>query len=202
MAVEQDIIAVDLDDVLFDFVGYFFTWHNQQYGTALERKDMVLGAMIWDVWGGTKEEAAERIPAFFHDIDMLNIPPIPGAMAALHQLKESYGFHIVSARDRSTKEVSTAWIENYFPGVFMGVSLGIATPTDQTGSMSKAEMCLQIGAKTLIDDQVVHIQAALDAGQQVLLFGDNPWNQVPTLPSGATRVSDWWAVLDVLQPAY
>lgn len=193
MTLEKHTIAVDLDDVLFDFIGYFFEWHNQQYGTEIEREDMGMGRLIWDVWDGTKEEAAERIPTFFQDVDMFSMPPMEGAVKALNRLKERFRMYVISARDTSAVKVSESWIEKYFSGVFEEVHLGIANPMDQGEGVSKAEMCVQVGAKLLIDDQIVHARECANLGIKLLVLGDNPWSRERTLPLNSYRVRNWIA---------
>ncbi len=190
-------IAVDLDDVLFDFVGRFFRWHNERFGSNLQVQDMVF-ERLWQVWGGTKEEAAERIPRFFHEVDLLNLGPIHGAIAALDKLKLLYKLAVVSARDPSTTAITRVWIEKYFPGLFDQIALGIANPLDRSKLMSKAEVCMRLGAGVLVDDQLVHAYECAEAGIRALLFGHNPWNRSDTLPPNVVRVRDWDAVCEVL----
>ena len=197
MVEQQPTIAVDLDDVLFDFIGAFFRWHNQRYGTNLQAQDMVFDR-IWDVWGGTKEEAAERVPSFFREVDLLRLEPIPGAVEALNKLKARYQLTVISARDTATSSVTRAWIDKYFPGIFDEVALGIANPIGHSRPMTKAEVCRRNGVSVLVDDQLVHAQECAEAGIRVLLFGDSPWNQSETLPPTVVRVEDWVAVCGVL----
>jgi 5'(3')-deoxyribonucleotidase len=194
---EKPLIAVDLDDVLFDFIGYFFQWHNQRYQTALTPQDMVAGK-LWDVWGGTREQARKRVPAFFGEIDLLAIKPIPGAQESLERLMHVYRFAIVSSRDPSTLTISETWIEKYFPGVFNPIYLGVANPMSDVKPITKAELCKQYGARILIDDQLVNAEACVDEGIHVLLFGDYPWNQAESLSKGIIRAKDWSAVLSQL----
>ena len=191
------MVAVDLDDVLFDFLGYFFKWHNEHYGTDLLPEEMVYST-IWEAWGGTREEAAERVPMFFHEIDMLNIAPIEGAVPALNRLKGQFRLAIISARDSSTKNVTRAWIDEYFKDIFDHIVLGIGNPLAETRAMTKAEVCRQLGADVLIDDQLRHARDVAEAGIPVLLFGDTPSNQANSLPPDVMRVQDWAHVLNVL----
>jgi uncharacterized HAD superfamily protein len=191
------MVAVDLDDVLFDFLGYFFKWHNEQYGTNLRPEQMVYST-IWEAWGGTREEAAERVPRFFHEIDMLNISPIEGAVPALERLKDQFRLAIISARDSSTTKVTRAWIDEYFRDIFNHIVLGIGNPLAETGATTKAEVCRQLGADVLIDDQLRHARDVAEAGIPVLLFGDSASNQAASLPQDVRRVQDWAHVLSIL----
>lgn len=186
-------LGVDLDDVLFDFIGHFFKWHNQRYGTALRFEDMTR-RKLWQVWGGTPEEAQERIPTFFREIDMLRIEPIAGSIEALAALRQRYRLTVISARDPGTLANTERWLARHFPNTFDQIELGLSNPLDQTRPMSKAEFCQRNGIELLIDDQLVNAESCAEAGIRVLLYGDLPWNQSDGLPIGVERVPDWTAV--------
>ena len=194
----QHTIAVDMDDVLFDFIDYFFDWHDQQYGTALQVSDVVADA-FWEVWGGTREEAAERIPRFWAESDLLAMEPMPGAVDALHALKTHYRLIVISARDTRTTDISRAWLDRYFDGIFDDATLGISDPMRHPDKrLTKADLCLQLGVHALIDDQLRNVQECADVGIRGILFGDSSWNQSDTLPKGVVRVADWDSVREVL----
>ena len=199
MVETRPAIAVDIDDVLFDFMGHFLRWHNQRHETNLHVEDMV-STQLWKIWGGSKEEAAERVPAFFREANLLSFEPIPGAVEALDKLKAVYQLTVISARDRATASASRAWIDKYFPDIFHEVTLGISNPMVHSRSMTKAELCKQNGVSVLIDDQLVHAEECARVGIRALLFGDRPWNQSETLPPTVVRVMDWATVCDVLLP--
>lgn len=191
-------IAVDLDDVLFDFVGEFFAWHNKVYGTQLDPHRTVFDK-LWEAWGGTKDEAAERVPHFFHEVNMQHVEPIEGAVSALSSLKESCSLSIVSARHPSTEGATMDWLATYFSDSFDEVIVGIGNPISDGMILSKAEVCVDIGASVLIEDQLIHALGAADAGCPVVLFGDRPWNQASELPSNVRRAEDWPQVQHILQ---
>jgi hypothetical protein len=65
--------------------------------------------------------------------------------------------------------------------------------------MSKAQVCQKIGASTLIDDQLVHIEECAKLGIRVLLFGMRPWNQRDGLPARVDRVDNWGSVSQALR---
>ena len=190
-------IAIDLDDVLFDFIGYFFEWHNHKFGTAFKPNDMVYD-FLWEVWDGTKEDAGERVELFFKEIDMLSMGPIAGAYEVLTRLKEKYDLYIVSARPKSTYQDTAAWLDKYFTGIFQEVELGIGNPLADGRILSKAELCRQKGIETLVDDQLVHALACSKLGIETLLFGNHGWNQTNNLPPGTSRVQDWFEIGRIL----
>jgi len=194
---KQSLIAVDMDDVLFDFLGEFFLWHNAVFGSQYQAADMVY-AKLWEVWGGTKQEALERILRFWDERDLIPIEPISGAREALNELKKHYRLAVVSARFENTLESSQEWLDHYFPELFDEVILGISDPMAEERQRSKAEVCVDIGAKLLIDDQLVHAEECRKVGIEVLLFGDQAHNQSDMLPAGVIRVADWQAIVDLL----
>lgn len=195
---EQPKVAVDIDDVLFDFVSRFLQWHDRRYRTNLRFEDVVFGVQLWEVWGGTKEETVERIPSFFREVDLLNLEPIAGAVEVLRKLKGTYQLAVVSARDNTVAPLSRAWIDKYFTDVFDEVVLGIANPYAQSRPIAKSELCRRIGASIMIDDELLHAAGCAQAGIRALLFGDYPWNQAETLPPNVVRVANWDDVCRVL----
>lgn len=193
------LIAVDLDDVLFDFLGYFFHWHNDKYGSSLQKQDMVFDK-IWDAWGGTKEEATERIPLFWRETEILEIEPISGSFETLKKLETTHRFVVISARDAASSNKTKAWFGKYFPGIFEEITLGISDPMAHEKPMTKAELCKQLNANLLIDDQIVHAIECAKVGIRVLLFGNHPHNQSAVLPKTVVRVKDWDDVGRTLLP--
>lgn len=191
-ATNLEVIAVDLDDVLFDFIGHFFDWHNRVYGTHIRREDMIFET-LWEAWDGTKTEAMERVPRFFNQPEHLQLEPIPGSVEVLDRLRHRYRLHIVSAREPEAADSTLAWIDKHFEGIFEGVNLGIANPT-RPKPQTKAEVCQRLGATTLIDDQLIHIDECVRLGIRVLLYGNQVWNRTDQLPLLATRVADWQEV--------
>lgn len=190
-------IAVDLDDVLFDFIGHFFDWHNEAYDTELQAEDMV-HEFLWEVWGGTREQAAERVPRFFREINMAELDPMEGAVSALKRLRQDFRWIVISARDPAAADATRAWIDGFFPDVFEDIALGAGNPLPGNPKTTKADLCVEMGADLLLDDQLVNARQVAEAGIPVLLFGDRPWNQADSLPRNVQRVQDWPDVVSLL----
>ncbi|MFQ5967860.1 MAG: hypothetical protein ACE5MI_09645 [Acidimicrobiia bacterium] len=195
---ERITVVFDLDDVLFDFVTPFFEWHNRRYGTDLTPEDLATAKYLFEAWGGTKEEAIERLALFFREVDVLGLKPIPGAVECLEGLQAKYQLAVVSARDPDFAAVTEAWIEKYFAGVFDPVILGVGHSERGERPVTKASVCRQIRAGVLVDDQVAHLTGAAEEGLRALLFGRYPWNQTQPLPPNALRVADWSEVCAAL----
>lgn len=188
---ERITVVFDLDDVLFAFVVPFLEWHNRRYGTDLTLEDLASARYLFEAWGGTTEEAIERVPLFFREVDVLGLEPIPGAVECLDRLEAEYHLVVVTARDREFAGVTEPWIEKYFPGVFDRVILGVGHSERGERSVTKADVCRQIGASVMVDDQVAHLAGAAENGIRTLLFGRYPWNESQPLPPNTLRVADW-----------
>lgn len=197
MVAQEHTIAVDLDDVLFDFIGNFFEWHNQRYGTSFTEADLASGT-LWELWGGTKADAQERIPRFWSEIDHLSILPMPGSPEALQLLRQRFRLVLISARDPADSPLTGAWLDKYFGDSFEEIRLGISNPMARSKPLTKAQVCRDLGATTLIDDQLIHAEECIALGIRMILLGLRAWNRSDGLPAGVQRAEDWSAAVRAL----
>jgi hypothetical protein len=77
-------LAIDLDEVLGQFVQALAKFHNSAYPSA----SMLDAASFFsyrfaDVWGGDDAESIEKVHAFFQSDFFLNIPVVEGAVAGV-----------------------------------------------------------------------------------------------------------------------
>lgn len=133
------------------------------------------------------------------------ILPIEGAqegIAALRQL--GYRLIIITARNEHTRDASWEWTQRHFPGCFEEIictgqfalqqRLDGVPGADQDNvvpkKLTKAEVCIRIGAKLLIDDSLENAMTCAEyvspngdgVAPPVLLFGDYQWNKRLSLP--------------------
>lgn len=183
-------IGIDLDDVAVDSITAIIGFHNEKSGACLTKGDRH-SYNLWEVWGGTREEAIEKVNEFFATDTAWDLDPMPGSVKALTALKEKgHELFIITARDKDSVGKTEKWIEKNFPRLFAGVHFGNAY--NLSGEpRKKSEMCKEVGVEMLVDD---HLENAFDcaaAGIRVLLF-DQPWNrQELTLPKNVERVFSW-----------
>ncbi len=187
----RPLLVTDLDDVLFGFTASFFDWHNGRFGTRLSIEDLAEARYLFEAWGGTKEQAVERMAMFFDEADVLGLQPLDGAFACLSDLKSRYDLVVVSAKDPAYEAVTLEWIDRHFGGVFDRVILGIGHSERGEGAVTKVDVCRDLGAAVMIDDQIGHLAGADRFGIRPILFGDYPWNRGEELPSGVHRAADW-----------
>jgi 5'(3')-deoxyribonucleotidase len=190
---KRQIIAVDIDDVLFPYVLEVVEHYNMSKGGKLSIDDFHTYHFM-EVWGGNEDEATE-IAHGIHRRDFLHTLPVVGAKAALAELAKRYELHIVTSRPAIFEQKTKEWVEKYFPGIFMRVDV-VGNHYDGSATHSKVEVCQELGSSYLIDDQPKYIQECADKGMRGILFGDYGWNRNAQLPLGVTRGKDWAAVLE------
>ena len=61
---KKPTLAVDMDEVLVDFLGGLIKWHNATHGTSFVKSDFQ-SYYFHDTWGGTLAEGVEKVHAFF-----------------------------------------------------------------------------------------------------------------------------------------
>lgn len=181
-------IAIDVDDVLADFLPTLLLFYNKQYGVNYE-KNHFKSYHLWETWGGTREEAIDKVFEFYDAEEFNNIPVIPGAQHVVNELRQNHELVIVTARPEAIREKTESWINRHFPKTFSTVH--IANRFSKSGPQTtKAEICEKNGIDMLIDDSLDYALQSVAPHRRILLF-DNPWNQHPELPTGITRVHSW-----------
>jgi 5'(3')-deoxyribonucleotidase len=191
---KKQTIAVDVDDVLSASAEGFTTFSNQRWGHQLIPDDY---QEEWaEVWNVTLEEAMRRSDEFHLSGVIKDYKQVEGAFTVLKKLSKKYKLLIVTARKKDIKELTDQWLDMYFPGIFTEVRYAGIWDTDHATShqlvQTKAEICRDLGADYLIDDQLKHCIGAAGAGITSLLFGTYRWNQTDTqLPENVIRVASW-----------
>lgn len=189
-------IAVDLDEVIADLISSVIMFHNEKYGTKLERSHF-FSYHYEKVWGGSKDEAVEKVREFFKSDHFLNILPIHGAYETLLFLKnQGHEFFIVTGREDYTKDFTKAWVDKYFPDIFSGIYHTNAY-VEGNSRIKKSLVCTQIEAELIIDDDMMHIMDCLESGIKVIVF-DNPWNQGEFLGE-INRVFGWGEIVKIIE---
>lgn len=196
-------VAVDVDEVLAGFVPALLRFHNERYGTSFEMSD-VHSYHFSDVDGfGTEAEVAAKIQEFFASAHFADMPVVEGARAVLERHRADVNFYIVTSRQHSIERQTLAWLQRHYPGLFCGVLFGNHYGTSGA-KRSKEDMCAEVGADMLVDDNIRYITgcAAARPGMRCVLLdvgGAYAWsrgdgNGDASFPPNAVRVLGWAAV--------
>lgn len=193
MKKQRKTIAVDVDDVLSRSAEGFIAFSNERWGQQLSPDDYQEEWAV--VWGVPLEQALER-SLEFHASGVVGIyQPHEAAMPVLKRLAKQFNLVVVTTRREILKPETDAWISRHFPGIFQELHFaGIWEHPDMARALAhtKAEICREIGADYLIDDQPKHCIGAAGAGLKSILFGDYKWNRgEQDLPEGVTRAAHW-----------
>lgn len=191
----KKIIAVDIDEVLADFIAYFVEYHNLTYQTQMT-KDKVFSFSLHEVFGVTEEDISQKMIRFSKEGHDLKITLVPGAKEGIDALlKKGYELHLVTSRPGAIKKVTESWIAEHFPNKFTNLHHAFNPNIHKPGSKKKKwEICKEIGAEVLIEDFLPNAIGCAENGIKVYLM-DTPWNQTDDLPIGIIRVKSWKEII-------
>lgn len=169
------MLAIDIDEVLAEFVPVLAEFHNHVYGTTLTSTHFV-SYEFHEVWGGTKEECNVKMLEFFSSSYFTDgLPMLHGAYTAMRRLQKYFDLHVVTSRQFAIQKITEEWINKHFTGVFKEVHFGNHYSTSGV-VRSKSEICKEIGACMLVDDSVRYAQNCQRQDIPVILFGNYAWN--------------------------
>lgn len=189
-------IGVDLDEVLAGCLSAIIDYHNFTYHTTLVREQFH-SYNLWEVWGGTKDEAIQKVYDFFQSPFAKQIQPISGAKEGVTALKNDHDLVIITSRPHDVALITHEWINKYFPNCFKGVNF--ANHFAKNGQpVSKATICDNLGVQIFIEDAAHYALECVKPGRKVLLF-NNPWNKGVILPKGINRVCSWVEIANCLK---
>lgn len=200
MKEHSQIITVDCDDVLVPCSEKLVQAYNGMYGTQVQLADIYGNSSA--VWGaGNSDEAQRRVEACMRINAEEFLLPYPEAVAAINGLARRHELHLITGRRDFLEPITRRTLEEFFPGCFQTIEhTNHFAPTDEAHlRRSKGEVCRRLGAHVLIDDHLDHIKSATDCGVKAILFGDYPWNQSDSLPSGVVRCRDWVEVEEKIE---
>ncbi len=187
-------IAIDIDDVLALSASAFVDFSNKRWGTNLEVDDY---HEHWaELWQVDNSEVNKRALEYWNSDTTKNVTAIADGEVVLKSLAKNYKLVIATARRIHTESDTTAWLDKHYQNLFSEVHFAGMWDevTDNSIKATKAELCRQIGANFLIDDQPKHCFAAASSGVKSILFGDYGWNRFEMLPQDVNRCVDWQSV--------
>ena len=192
-------IAIDIDEVLSASATGFMAFSNKRWGTNLSITDYhEHWASMWQV---SEEEADRRLVTLNKELVIRSYEPFSDAFAVLSVLAKKYRLLIATSRNTLLSEDTTVWLDKHFKGIFENIHhSGIYDTTSEVRHLlTKAQLCADIGADYLIDDQLKHCFGASEIGVKALVFGAYAWNKADTLPANCTRCATWNDVLEYFQ---
>lgn len=179
-------IAVDLDDVVLDFVGGLRSALKKEYGVELREEDItdfnlkpfldpIIGRSWWS-WMRDRSWIWSHFPA------------IDGAIGTLDRLRrDGHYLELVTSKPEWAEHNVYRWLGKWRPP-FQRVT--ITGPEDVKADFTDADI--------LIDDKFENVKEFARAGRRALLF-DRPHNRGATPPQGVHRVRNWQEVYEQIR---
>lgn len=177
----KTLIAIDIDDVIAETSEAIRLWANQQAGVSLTKEDYLLGdGDYWNYYEAVWERHGIADVLSFGDfLDSMDeeqghIEPIKDARRVITALKKKYDIVFITARRPQHKDSTRRWLDEY---ISADIPLYLSqNPFANETAQSKGELCRELGAWLLIDDNVDNCQSALDYDVEAIQFGNYGWS--------------------------
>ncbi len=193
-------IAIDIDDVVANSIARVREWANEKTGRVIEPHHYHTDDEYWNYYNsiwlrhGVADQLVFEDYMTELDVDQSKIKTHVNAKEAILKLRENYELVFITSRPPSMKDSTRRWLDE---NIDTSIPLYLAVnPLSNQTAKSKGELCIELGAGLLIDDNVDNCNSALDAGVGAILFGDYGWNK--NAPETMQRGADWNEVLELL----
>lgn len=195
------VIACDLDEVLGQYLVGYIDHYNSKFGTSHVLADF----HSYDFSKVHNKEVSEissvisefhESPAFTH-----HYPVLPGSVQGVDELRQIGDVHVVTARQYELKDLTSRWLKHHFSFDTDRLHIANHYSNNSYEKRSKSQICKQIGAHVLIDDNLDYAIDVATSGVPVVLFdweGQYNWNKPKIdqrLPDNIHRVTSWNAVV-------
>ncbi len=190
-------IAIDIDDVLSDSTEAYRRRVNEVTGADLTPDHYRTEGEYWGyyerIWAQHGLEVDDEV--LHHEMvdDQSRMPLVAGAEFAIGQLSSKYSLVIVTARDPSWESATRRWLDLHFGSIY-SPDLYFSEAHKDEGKKTKGQICKELGASWLIDDNVNHCKTATDEGVEAILFGKYGWHY--DAPKELPRCETWFEVLE------
>ena len=225
MAATLPVVAIDVDEVLACFLLGFCAFVNETRAAAAASSSSSSSSSssgaaasaaaapltpahfasyhFSPALGMSDAEASQLVQAFFASRHFRELAPLAGARDVLLKHARSFRFVVVTSRSLDVADATRAWLDEHFAGVFALPPLfGCAYGSGP--KRPKSELCREVGAVLLVDDQVAYCREAAENGvARVALFGRYAWNALSdddeaALPPTCLRFSTWPEIDELL----
>jgi 5'(3')-deoxyribonucleotidase len=187
-------IAVDFDDVIFDFAGGFLKFCRDTYGQTIAYEN-IHSFYLEDVWQISKEEANNRIKIYYNSAYHHNAEPVAGTVQALTELQNNFEIKIITNSPADTHEQMLRWLKKY--GLdFINEIFHTRKNVFDTHTLSKFDVAQTLGAEYIIDD-AQHVVELFAGSHIVPILLSKPWNKQYE-DVRVKRAGDWGEVLKLI----
>lgn len=195
-------VAVDVDEVLGRFLHALNRFCKARYSMEFDIHDYNVYEFA-KIWNCSQDMSNHIVHEFFKSSEFrCGIPVMPGAQETLLDLSSWCDLTVVTSRQHVIREPTLEWIREHFPGVFQNIHFGNHFAMEGK-SKRKSEICRDIEADVLVDDNPKYAIECAQEGVHVVLYDWHetyPWSKLPdgTCHPRIWIVKDWDGVKDAL----
>jgi len=174
-------IAIDIDDVVANVIDSVRLWANEKTGATLGQGEYHTNDDYWHYYDSIWERHGLSDMVSFSMVlddlsrDQSHIVVVEGAREAIQALKKNYDLVFVTSRPLYQKDATRRWLDERIDSEIPMYSSH--NPLANAEARSKGEICTELGASFLIDDNIGNCQNAAEYGVEPLLFGMYGWNE-------------------------
>lgn len=196
----RKIIAIDIDEVLANIVDFVRLWANETTGSALKPSDYYTNDEFWNYYNTIWERHGLADQVNFDMVlkllaeDQSDIAVIEDARRVIADLKEKYDLVFITSRPAYQEDATRRWLDEHID-TSIPLYISFHPGVNETAS-SKGEICADLGASYLIDDNIGNCQSAVEYGVEAILFGVYGWNE--DAPAHLKRCRNWLEVGEYL----
>lgn len=182
-------IAIDVDDVLANYQAQLNRFHNKTYGTNFKLRDYH-SFKLWEIWGGTREEAIMKVHHFHTTQYFRDIKPRIGSLEAVDTLSQNHKLVVVTSRLIEIEQPTKDWIEKYYPSKFTQIYFTNHWALNNKTYRGKPDLCIDCGANVIIEDSLEYAKECSQLGIKAYLF-KRPWNRTNERSDQIIKVRSW-----------
>ena len=187
-------IAIDLDEVIVEFVRHFLDFYNQKNKTEIKFEDWT-SYNFSDIIGCTLQEHTNLIHEFQRTSSFNNLRFLEGAKEAINKLNEDNEIIILTSRAEEFKKETENFLKKHFPEE--NLEIIYSGDVYKNHKKTKAELCKDLKIDCIIEDHKKYAEECADCGVKVLLL-DKPWNK-EIEHKNICRVYNWKEILEKLK---
>jgi 5'(3')-deoxyribonucleotidase len=172
-------IAIDIDDTIAASTESLRLRVNEKAGVSIPASGYQIPAHYWGYY--------ERVWQI-HDVDV--------ELADFEkELTSKFNIIFITSRHHSWEAATRRWLKNVFSDI-PSIDIYFTDSHHNAHGKSKGQLCKELKAKILIDDNAEHCRSAIDEDVRAILFGEYGWHL--DVDKRIIRCKDWQAVLEYL----
>ena len=186
----REIIALDIDGVLADWVSFGVPKLNNILGTKVSINDEI-SFEIHKVFGVSRKKMHWAYDKLYSEFSISDAKPVAGAQAAVNELAKTFELIAITARPKKFWRETEDWLNRYFDKeIIVHFGTGAGKPVGGEQHLDdKLTLCNKFNALYLVEDNPAEILSCLKTNTTPLCHAW-PWNKSIESNKNVTR-GDW-----------